>query len=328
MPPSLPSIIARIKLKQLRLLILLDETGTLHRAAERAAMTQSGATKALQEIEATLGAPLFERSSQGMRANDLGHCVIRYARLIHTDLAHLQQEMASILQGYGGRLAVGAIMGAVPSTLTQAVVRLRAVQPQLSIEIIEDTSARLLSLVAEGRLDLAICRASVSQRPDLFDFDVLDDEPITVVAHPSHPLASASTTQASGSKAEKPARKPPALQLADLADMPWIVYPSNMPMRALLERAFAEAGLSMPSYPIETASTFATLSLLQADPTLVALVPVDVGTFCERFGLATILNLALGARTEPFGIATRRGGTPSPAARMLIEQLRAGTAHH
>ena len=101
MLPSLGSIASRLRLRQLRLLIALDEEGSLHKAAERIAISQPGATKALHEIESTLGATLFLRTHQGLQPNDLGRCVIRYARLIESDLAHLREEMLGILQGEG-----------------------------------------------------------------------------------------------------------------------------------------------------------------------------------------------------------------------------------
>lgn len=123
--PNADSIAARLRLKQLHLLIALDDHGSLHRAADEIALTQPGATKALREIEATLGATLFVRSPQGIQPNELGRCVIRYARLIHMDVAHLREEMAGILQGTGGRLAIGAITGAITGALVDALARLR-----------------------------------------------------------------------------------------------------------------------------------------------------------------------------------------------------------
>ncbi|MGE8386267.1 MAG: LysR family transcriptional regulator, partial [Pseudomonas putida] len=124
MLPSLSSMASRLRLRQLRLLISLDELGSIHKAAEAMSITQPGATKALNEIESTLGAVLFERTSKGLEANDLGRCVVRYARLIGNDLAHLREEMLGILQGHGGRLSVGTIMGAVP-IMVEGLARLR-----------------------------------------------------------------------------------------------------------------------------------------------------------------------------------------------------------
>ena len=94
--PSLCSIAARLRLKQLRLLIALDDRGSLHKAAEHISISQSGATKALHEVESMIGMPLFERQPKGLVANEMGRCMIRYARLIYSDVAHLREEMISI----------------------------------------------------------------------------------------------------------------------------------------------------------------------------------------------------------------------------------------
>src|SRR5690606_33187228 len=148
MLPPLTYIVSRLRIRQLRLLIALDELGTVHRAAEHIAISQPGATKALHEIETTFGTPLFTRTAQGLQANDLGRCVIRYARLIHNDLAHLREEMQGILQGHGGHLSVGTIAGSVPLAL-RPLTSLRQLQPDISVQIAEDTSPRLLRLAHE-----------------------------------------------------------------------------------------------------------------------------------------------------------------------------------
>ncbi|MBW0235774.1 LysR family transcriptional regulator [Pseudomonas sp. D1HM] len=303
MLPSLTTIISRLRLKQLRLLIALDEFGSLHKAAESVAITQPGATRALHEIESTLGSTLFERTSKGLVANDLGRCVIRYARLIHTDVAHLREEMLGIMQGHGGRLSVGVIMGAVP-VLVECLARLRAKQPELSVEIVEDTSARLLALLDEGRLDLAICRSSVSKHPAAYDCRLRDQEPLIVVANTGHRFAASES-----------------LVLSDLADSRWVVFPVNMPMRLTLEREFREAGLNFPTYPIETSSTFTTLSLLLQDPQLVAVMPVDVARMAVTHGMLVHLPLELKSRSEPYEIVTRQGVALTAPTLLLIDEL-------
>ncbi|MFI8336659.1 LysR family transcriptional regulator [Pseudomonas taetrolens] len=303
MLPSLTTIISRLRLKQLRLLIALDEFGSLHKAAESVAITQPGATRALHEIESTLGSTLFERTSKGLVANDLGRCVIRYARLIHTDVAHLREEMLGIMQGHGGRLSVGVIMGAVP-VLVECLARLRAKQPELSVEIVEDTSARLLALLDEGRLDLAICRTSVSKHPAAYDCRLRDQEPLIVVANTGHRFAASES-----------------LVLSDLADSRWVVFPVNMPMRLTLEREFREAGLNFPTYPIETSSTFTTLSLLLQDPQLVAVMPVDVARMAVTHGMLVHLPLELKSRSEPYEIVTRQGVALTAPTLLLIDEL-------
>lgn len=294
---------SRLRLRQLRLLISLEDLGSIHKAAEAMSITQPGATKALNEIESTLGAVLFERTSKGLEANDLGRCVVRYARLINTDLAHLREEMMGILQGHGGRISVGTIMGAVPM-LVEGLAELRAEQPDLSVTVIEDTSDRLLSLLDEGRLDVVICRTSVSRRPDSYESRVRHQEQLVLIANPGHSLADSQ-----------------CLDLVQLVGFRWIVFPVNMPMRLTLEREFREAGLGFPQYPIETSSTFTTLAMLRQDPQLLAVMPFDVVRLDIECGTLIKLPLQIKSRSEPYEIVTRRGVDLSNAARSLIDFL-------
>ena len=296
-------MLSRLHFRQLRLLIALADCGSLLRAAEQVGLTQPGASKSLREIESALGTDLFVRTNRGLEPNDVGHCVIRYARLIQTDLAHLREEMSGILQGHGGRLSVGTIMGAVP-LVTEALSRLLEKNPALSVDIIEDTSARLLNLLDEGRLDLAICRTSISQRPYLYEGVDIHQEQLAVVANARHPLAD---------------RK--KLELSDLAAFRWVVYSANMPMRLLLEREFHEAGLRFPLYLLETTSAFTTLSLLQRNPTMVALLSTDVAQFCTGFGMTSILPLQLQSRSEPYQLVMRSNSVLSPVARMFMQEF-------
>ena len=303
MTPPLNSIISRLHLKQLRLLVALGEHGSLLKASQQVALTQPGASKALQEIETTFGTPLFIRTNRGLEPNAVGHCAIRYARLIQTDIAHLRDEIVGIMRGQGGRVAAGVIMGAVP-LLTDAISTLVARQPDLSVEIVEDTSAALLAQLDTGRLNLAICRTTVSQAPHAYESVKLQDETLAVIANVAHPL-----------------RRAKKLRLHQLSAYRWVVYRANMPMRLLLEGEFRDSGIRFPQHLLETTSAFATLALLQANPSFVAVVSIEVAQFFARAEMSCILPLTLASRSEPYELVTRKGGAAQPAAQLLIDEL-------
>ncbi len=303
MTPPLHSIISRLHLKQLRLLVALGEHGSLLKASQQVALTQPGASKALQEVETTFGTPLFVRTNRGLEPNAVGHCAIRYARLIQSDVAHLRDEIVGIMRGRGGRVAAGVIMGAVP-LLTDAVSALVARQADLSVEIVEDTSAALLAQLDAGRLDLAICRTTVSQAPQAYHSVNLQNETLAVIANVGHPL-----------------RRAKKLTLHDLARYRWVVYRANMPMRLLLEGEFRDCGIRFPQHLLETTSAFATLALLQANPSFVALMSIEVAQFFARHQMSCILPLALASRSEPYELITRKGAPAQPAATLLINEL-------
>ncbi|WP_321930535.1 MULTISPECIES: LysR family transcriptional regulator [Paraburkholderia] len=303
MIPALNSIIGRLHAKQLRLLVALADHGSLLNAAREVSTSQPAASKALREIESIFGTELFIRTNRGLEPTRAGHSVIRHARLFHADMDNLRAELISVLHGCGGRVSAGTVMGAVP-LVTAAVTALMDRQPQVSVEVLEETSATLLAQLDEGRIELAVCRTSVTNVPNRFRSVVLQDETLTVIANKKHPLASATV-----------------LAVADLADARWVVYRANMPIRRLLEREFHEAGLRMPPHLIETTSAFATLSLLQRSACCVALLPTTVAEFCKSLEWACELPLTVSSRTEPYELVTRRGATLSPEAQLLIAAL-------
>ena len=303
MLPTLESMAARLRLRHFRLLIAIDDHGSVQKAAEAVALTQPGATKALQEIEAAMGEQLFVRNHRGLEPNELGHCVIRYARLVMTDMSHLRDEMKAVLEGVGGRLSIGMIMGAVPLAMG-ALSRLLQRQPQLSVQVHEDTSARLLHLIDDGRLDMAICRTSVSHRPEQYHSVKVKDERLCIAVSVQHPCAELT-----------------AVTLDDVANYPWVVCSANMPMRRLLEREFNEYGLQFPHNLVETTSAFATMSLMRHSHQMVALLSTDVGNFFSQSAAIRVLPLALRTRSEPYMLVTRADRTQTPVMGMFVEQL-------
>lgn len=298
------NVLSRLRLKQLGLVIALDHHRSLRKAAMDLAMTQSAASKALAEIESVMGGPLFDRTRTGIAPNELGRCVIRYAWLLRADVEAMCQEVEDIQLGRGGHLSVGAIMGAVPGVLTEAVAALREAEPDVSIQIQEDTSARLLGMLDQGQLDLVLGRATVSPNPGQYHYRLLREEPLHIAVGPQHALA----------RAKK-------VRLQDLHPYRWIVYPSRMPLRVMLEREFAEAGMTMPSNLIETASAFATASLLRRCPDLVALLPAEVCEFFLPDKMLRVLPIDLVSSGQPFGVITRTASRPAPLAQRFIDIL-------
>jgi DNA-binding transcriptional LysR family regulator len=299
---SIDAILRRLRGNHVALLIALDDHGSLRKAAQQVALSQPATTKSLREIEAMFGAELFARSPRGIVPNELGRCVIRHARAVRSEIGALRDELAAILRGGGGTLAIGAVMGSMPEWLTPILRSLREVQPDISVEVWEDNSSRLLSMLDQRLLDLVIGRPSISVHPDAYDFLPLEVEEVCFVVD--------------GGDALTRAKK---VKLADLAGNPWIVPQAALPMRSLLEQLFDDAGVPFPRYAIETSSTFATLSLLRSGPGTIALMPLKVAQYFEEHGMMAVLPIKVERRGAPYGIATRRGATLTQPVQRFIE---------
>lgn len=302
--PSLQSILGNLRMKQLVLLSAVEEFGSVQKAAEHLSLTQPAATKALHQLELALGATLFERSAKGMQATAFGKCVLRYAKVIQSDIGNLREELMAMATGQGMTLTIGVVMGSVPVVLTRALVDLEALQPNLFIRIVEDASLRLMEQLDDGELDVVIGRASAGRIAGQYHFVPLHDEPVSVVAGIDHPLRSETN-----------------ISLQVLSRQTWIAYAREAPMRKAIDDAFVRAGVDLPTNRIETSSSLITVSMLNASE-MVAGLPTDVARLFSEKNMLAILDTQLRAFSEPFGMICRSSAHLSPGAAMLKEVLR------
>jgi DNA-binding transcriptional LysR family regulator len=300
----LPHLLTRLKLRQLALVLALEETHNLHRAAQSLNLSQPAATKLLREIEAALGVPLFERHSRGMTPTVYGVAAARHARLVLIDLGKLHQDIQGLQFGIQGTLRLGSIMAAVPELIPETLAIIAHEQPTLSIALVTDTSDGLLTLLQSGRLDVMVGRVMGLQDSDSLRYEPLVEEELRLIVRTSHPLLSR-----------------PSLTLPDLAAERWVLQPEASPMRRALAAAFTLLQLPLPQHPIETSSMLASVCIL-ARTDLIAAVPASVAAYFVALGAVRELPLQLPTLLEPFGLITIREHPVSPALSYLLATLR------
>src|SRR3546814_21195103 len=116
-----PSLLLRLRTRQLALLSLLDDERNLGRAAAALHISQPAASKLLQQAEDTFGVALFERHARGMTPTPYGEILIRYARRMLTDFGFVREEMVALGSGLPGNLRIGCVPGAVPALLAPPI---------------------------------------------------------------------------------------------------------------------------------------------------------------------------------------------------------------
>lgn len=300
-----PRLMNRLRMRQVELLLAIDEFGTLSGAAGQLGLTQPAATKMLHELEAALGQQLFERAGRGLRRNAAGERVTGFFRSIRGSVEALNQELEAVRLGAAGKLAVGSIMAASPGRLTQALVQLKAEFPLLSMEIAVDTSDRLLAQLREGVLDLVIGRkAALPGVP--CRFTAIEDEPLAVIAGPQHPLAG---------------RRSVSFQA--LVAHPWILQPHGSPMRDVIEREFRHHHADLPRGLIETGSILTTMNLVRSSPML-GVIPLAVARGHAEHGFVAALPYRFQHALEAYGSLVSLDRPLSAQAQRFLELLHAG----
>jgi DNA-binding transcriptional LysR family regulator len=295
---------ARLKTRQLMLLVAIDEARNIHRAAEALSMSQPAASKLLKDLEDMLGVSLFERLPREMRPNWYGEAMIRHARIALASLREAGEEVAALKAGRFGQVSLGAITGPALSLLPDAMATVAREHPSLRIQLTIESSDVLLERLVQGRLDIMIGRLFENQDKAGLRYERLTVEHICAVVRPNHPMLGVN-----------------ALTLQELAQAAWIVPPTGSVLRHRFELMFHEAGLAPPTQIIETAALlFVTKMLQQSD--FISVVPTDVARYYGQYGMLAILPIQLSCSMDSFGIITRTGWLLSPAARIVLRALR------
>lgn len=297
---DLSRLVHRLRLKHWALLAAIAECGTLNKAAAQLSVTQPSATKLLADVEEAMGFAVFERHARGLRPTPLGREVLAYAQQAQAGLSRFASDMEIKRRGGHGQLVFGAIMGAAPDLVALAVARIKRERPLLNVRIVGETSDQIGVLLDRGEIEMVVGRLSDPAQRERTDFLPLANEVLEIVARAGHPLS-----------------KEHRLELAALADWPWVLQPATSPARRLLEEAFGEARVSTPANRVECSSIFATLQLLQATDA-VALLPEAVVRDHVKARLLTVLPLRLEKSLPGFGVLTRRGEALSEAAQAFI----------
>ena len=312
MPSSTsPLLLNRIRMRQVLLMLSIHEHRTLHAAAHQLGMTQSAASKMLRELEEALGETLFDREGRGLKLNAAGQAVMNSCRSLRSTMTALGHELYKLRLGSAEKIFIGSIMVALPDCLSSALLETKSIYPLLSVEVVIDTSDRLIELLRDGTLDIVIGRLPKDAGPAGQEcvFRPIGEEEVSIVAAPDHPLVNLS-------------KNTPA-PFESLMDYPWILQPQGSTSREVIEEEFVSHHVAMPTGFIETSSLLFTSTLLKRG-NMLAVAPRSIAVQYEETGSLRIIPYSFTHRLSAWGSIVHRDRHTTPARDKLLELLHAG----
>ena len=297
-------ITRKFRLRHVELIAELHDCGSILKAARRLSLTQPTVTKALRDVESTLGVKLFERSNRGLEPTAYGEIFARHAKIVLAQLRHAAEELESLRAGYSGKVTVGTLLAASASILPDAIAMLKQQRPAVAISVVVGTYDILMPSLLAGDLDMVLGRLPEEGRSRALVYEEFYAEPICVVARRAHPLA-----------------RKRRLSLRELANEPWLLPLPETALRRQIERAFVEAGAQLPRNVIESVSILTNRALLRKSD-LIGVMPYHVALDDVEQGLLAILPVKLKSIETPVGAILRAPGKLPPAAAALLDCLR------
>jgi DNA-binding transcriptional LysR family regulator len=315
----------RLKLRHLVLATTIADAGSLARAAEQLHITQPVVTRGLQDLEAVLGVPLFERSAQGAVPTIYGTAFIEHARGVIAQIRQAGRALGDLAAADAGTVTVGTHLAGSNVLLPLAIARLKAAHPGVTVIVRESTPDVLQSQLLLGDVDLTVGRLTPAD--PLIEQVQLYVEPIVLVVRADHPvLADRGGSVDSpgrpdrGGSADSPGLSGRGPSFATLAALPWIVPVAGTALRRELEQLFAAQGVAWPSDRVECTSAL-TLRRLILDGDCVAALPELVALHDDDLAIVTPADVDLGRLTRPVGVSTVRDRWQPPAVTAFLEDL-------
>jgi len=171
------------------------------KAADELHLTQSAISHRVRALEEELGVPLFDRLPRSVVATEAGKYLLEYARKILVEIADARRCLDELKREVVGRLAVGAIPTITPYVLPELIGKFQHRYPKVTLEILEDTTERLVRRLEDGELDIAF--VSTCDESPALERHSLGREALLVLLPKGHKLGKKKKIKWSDLKSQK-----------------------------------------------------------------------------------------------------------------------------
>lgn len=256
-----------LTLRQLKVFESVARLGSFTRAAEELHLSQPAVSMQVKQLEESVGLPLFEQLGKKIYLTDAGREMYHYSREIGRQL----QDAESVLEEMRG-LKRGKLVISMVSNANYFVPRLLSVFcqrfPGVAVNLDVANREKLLKQLSDNEMDLGI----MGQPPEEADSvaEPFLENPLVVVAAPSHPLV-----------AEK------HIPVSRLEGETFLLREKGSGTRIAMERIFTQHGIAPPQ-GMEMSTTEAVKQAVAAGMGLAVVSLLTIGLELETGRLAVL----------------------------------------
>lgn len=267
-------------------------------AAQHLYISQSAISQCMQQLENDLGVQLFIRSRKGVSLTNEGQLLFSKVKNAINSIEQGEKQLERICHLEAGELKIAAGDSITTHYLLKYLEDFHAMYPDIRIEMANSYSSQMLTLVKEGKADLAFVNMPIS-----------DEE---LVIEPCHEI---NDVFVCGPNYEQK----PSYSWEELADLPLILIEKNASSRHFLEENFNARNISL-NPQIEVA----------VHDLLIRFASIHLGISCvvEEFskeeierGIIKKINLTPALPKRSIGYAYLKNAPLSHAAKAFIDLI-------
>lgn len=188
-----PFMKLQFDLTDLRLMVMLAESGSLARDAESVSLSPAAASTRLKQLEARTGIALLQRGKPRLSMTPAGLAFVQHARLVLDTIASLELAMREMAAGAGGHVRIFAETSTVGEHLPLVLHRYLLSYPDVTIDLREKLSRDIVRAVAMGEIDIGIASGPI--RTEGVEAIPYRREQLVLVVPAGHQLAHEGTVE-------------------------------------------------------------------------------------------------------------------------------------
>lgn len=294
----------RIKLGDLHILLAVAQTGSMAKAASELAVSHPAVSRAIRDLEHTLGVQLLERNPRGVTLTACGRAMIDRSHAAFDELRQGVKDIESLADPTSGEVRIGTTPPLAASFLSAVIDRLVKRHPRMAFHVIVDDSEKQRRNLSERRVDLLIFRNASMFADEELIFEPLFESPYVVAA---------------GRKSPWVRRR--RIALRDLGGEMWALPSSDNTFGAFVADVFRASGLPVPRATVIATALEMRVNLLRTGRYL-SIIPEFWLKFPVRHPFIRKLPVELPIASGPIGIVTLKNRAPSPVARLFMDCAR------
>ena len=176
-----------MEMQQVRYFVALAGLRNFTRAAEACNVTQPAFSRAIQQLEHELGGPLVNRERGNLHLTELGRMMLPYLAQIEEQARSARDLARSATRLESGKLRIGAMCTIGAQVLSDLILRFTMNHPQVAISMIEDEAPRMLKMLEQGEIEIAVVGIPDELPGHLHHLPILEER-FVVVLPPNHRL--------------------------------------------------------------------------------------------------------------------------------------------
>lgn len=291
---------ASFDLVSLRHILAAAEEQSFAAAAQKEHTSLSAVSRRVAELEQRVGITLFDRHDRGVSLTEAGTRFVQQLYEVFDRLENIALDLEKLRGGTRGIVRVSTPMTGISGDLPSRLAEFLSQNPDVEVEIVEETSIAAMHGVSVGDLDLALVPGT-SQFPNLSFIPWIEEELVVILPN-GHALADSVS-----------------VKLVDLADHPFIGMQRESGLFSLYRQQMNSIGRKLKERAHTT--SFESVRQMVSAGMGIAILPADAAyPYAEQLQLV-VRELEESWSKRPLVLCMRKPDRRSAATKMLIAHL-------